>query len=204
MVFCLYSVRYRSVGWVVSSSMKTKHLPLTSTGTKYLLSASSWWHAWAYSSLRTHRVQLDHRVRYMSDGYQSKLDQCAMIVSTGSINHSYDNALAQSVNGAYKTELIRERTLMSVKDLEHAIMCWATWWNTNRLHTSLGYKNPATIKPEHYTLHKTKNKLTTKNANKKPAHIKAKTQQHFQRTKPRKITIEWITYGLFLIFRFTS
>lgn len=62
----------------------------------------------------------------MSDGYQSKLDQCAMIVSTGSIDHSYDNALAQSVNGAYKTGLIRERTLMSVKDLEHATMYWLT------------------------------------------------------------------------------
>lgn len=59
----------------------------------------------------------------MSDGYQGRLDQCAMIVSTGSIDHSYDNALAQSVNGAYKTELIRERTLMSVKDLEHATIC---------------------------------------------------------------------------------
>ena len=114
---------------------------------------------------------LEHTVRYMSDEYQSKLDQCAMIVSTGSIDHSYDNALAQSVNGAYKTELIRERTLMSVKDLEHATMCWVTWWNTNRLHTSLGYKNPATIKPEHYTLHKTKNKLTTKKCKQKPAHI---------------------------------
>ena len=60
----------------------------------------------------------------MSDGYQGRLDQCAMIASTGSIDHSYDNALAQSVNGAYKTGLIRERTLMSVKDLEHATMCW--------------------------------------------------------------------------------
>ena len=62
----------------------------------------------------------------MSDGYQGRLDQCVVIVSTGSIDHSCDNALAQSVNGAYKTELIRERTLMSVKDLEHATMCWVT------------------------------------------------------------------------------
>ena len=62
----------------------------------------------------------------MSDGYQSKLDQCAMVASTGSIDHSYDNALIESVNGAYKTGLIRERTLMSVKDLEHATMCWLT------------------------------------------------------------------------------
>ena len=62
----------------------------------------------------------------MSDGYQGRLDQCAMVASIGSIDHSYDNVLAQSVNGAYKTELIRERTLMSVKDLEHATMCWVT------------------------------------------------------------------------------
>ena len=62
----------------------------------------------------------------MSDGYQGRLDQCAMIVSTGSIDHSYDNALAQSVNGAYKTGLIRECTFMSVKDLGRATMCWVT------------------------------------------------------------------------------
>ena len=62
----------------------------------------------------------------MSDEYQSKLDQCAMVVSIGSIDHSCDNVLAQSVNGAYKTELIRERIFMSVKDLEHATMCWVT------------------------------------------------------------------------------
>ena len=62
----------------------------------------------------------------MSDGYQGRLDQCAMIVSTGSIDHLYDNALAQSVNDAYKAELIRERTLMSIKDLEQATTCWGT------------------------------------------------------------------------------
>ena len=95
-------------------------------GTKYLLDACHHGDTLGLIHHLEHTVQLDHRVRYMSDGYQGRLDQCAMIVSTGSIDHSYDNALAQSVNGAYKTELIRERTLMSVKDLEHAIMCWAT------------------------------------------------------------------------------
>ena len=89
-------------------------------GTKYLLDAC---HHGDTLGLIHH---LDHGVHYISDEYQSKLDQCAMIVSTGSIDHSYDNALAQSVNGAYKTELIRERTLMSVKDLEHATMYWLT------------------------------------------------------------------------------
>ena len=95
-------------------------------GTKYLLDACHHGDTLGLIHHLEHRVQSDHRVRYMSDGYQSKLDQCVVIVSTGSIDHSCDNALAQSVNGAYKTELIRERTLMSVKDLEHATMCWVT------------------------------------------------------------------------------
>ena len=92
----------------------------------------------------------------MSDEYQGRLDQCAMVVSTGLIDHSYDNVLAQSVNGAYKTELIRERTFMSVKDLEQATMCWVTWWNTNRLHTSLEYKTLPQLNQNttHYTKHR--------------------------------------------------
>ena len=110
-------------GWIVSSSMRTKHLPLTSMETKYLLDACHHGDTLGLIHHLEHTVQLDHRVHYMSDGYQSKLDQCAMIVSTGSIDHSCDNALAQSVNDAYKTELIRERTLMSVKDLEQATIC---------------------------------------------------------------------------------
>lgn len=92
-------------------------------GTKYLLDACHHGDTLGLIHHLEHTVQSDHRVRYMSDGYQGRLDQCAMIVSTGSIDHSYDNALAQSVNGAYKTGLIRERTLMSVKDLEHATIC---------------------------------------------------------------------------------
>ncbi|PKY78843.1 hypothetical protein CYJ33_04300 [Alloscardovia omnicolens] len=89
-----------------------------------------------------------------------------MIVSTGSIDHSYDNALAQSVNDAYKTELIRERTLMSIKDLEQATICGGDMMEYQSPSHIFGVQNPATIEPEHYTLHKTKNKPTTKNANK--------------------------------------
>ena len=105
MVFCLYSVRYRSVGWIVSSSMRTKHLPLTSMGTKYLLDARHHGDTLGLIHHLEHTVQSDHRVRYMSDGYQSRLDQCAVIVSTGLIDRSYDNALAQSVNGRIKQNL---------------------------------------------------------------------------------------------------
>ena len=106
----------------------------------------------------------------MSDEYQGRLDQCAMIVSTGSIDHSYDNALIESVNGAYKTGLIRERTFMSVKDLEHATICGGDMMEYQSPSYIFGVQNPATIEPEHYTLHKTRNKLTIK--------IQTKTSPH--------------------------
>ena len=93
-----------------------------------------------------------------------------VIVSIGSIDHSCDNALAQSVNGAYKTGLIRERTLMSVKDLEHATICGGDMMEYQSPSYIFGIQNPATIEPEHYTLHKTKNKQTTK--------IQTKTSPH--------------------------
>lgn len=103
-----------------------------------------------------HTVQLDHRVRYMSDGYQGRLDQCAMIASTGSINHSCDNALAQSVNGAYKTELIRERTLMSIKDLEHATICGGDMMEYQSPSHIFGIQKPCHNRTR--TLHTTQNK----------------------------------------------
>ena len=156
MVFCLYSVRYRSVGWVVSSGMRTRHLPLTSMETKYLLDACHHGDTLGLIHHLEHTVQSDHRVHYMRMGIKAGFDQCAMIVSTGSIDHSYDNALAQSVNGAYKTELIRERTLMSIKDLEQATICVAGHDGIPIAFTHLlGYKTPHN---RTRTLHTTQNK----------------------------------------------
>ena len=55
---------------------------------------------------------------------------------------------------------------MSVKDLEQATICGGDMMEYQSPSRIFGVQNPATIEPEHYTLHKTKNKLTTKNANK--------------------------------------
>ena len=58
----------------------------------------------------------------------------------------YDNALAEAVNGLYKAEIIHSRRVWpSVTAVEMATMDWAQWWNTRRLHESLGYRTPAEV-----------------------------------------------------------
>lgn len=60
----------------------------------------------------------------------------------GSTGDSYDNALAESVNGAYKAELVRDRLFESVGRLELEKAGWVVWWNESRLHQGLGYRMP--------------------------------------------------------------
>ena len=65
--------------------------------------------------------------------------------STGTIGDSYDNALAETVNGLYKTELIYSRAWRSCSEVEWATLNWVYWWNNHRLHESLGYATPEEI-----------------------------------------------------------
>lgn len=65
-----------------------------------------------------------------------------MQFSVGSTGDSYDNALAESVNGAYKAELVRDRLFESVGRLELEMAGWVVWWNESRLHQGLGYGMP--------------------------------------------------------------
>ena len=65
---------------------------------------------------------------------------------------SYDNAMAESVNGAYKTELVwRRKPFHDLKDLELATFRWVSWWNSKRPHRSLGYRTPEAVETEYYT-----------------------------------------------------
>lgn len=65
-----------------------------------------------------------------------------MQFSVGSTGDSYDNALAESVNGAYKAELVRDRLFEPVGRLELEMAGWVVWWNESRLHQGLGYRMP--------------------------------------------------------------
>ncbi len=66
-----------------------------------------------------------------------------MLASIGSVGDAYDNALAESFVDSFKTELIRDRVWRTRSQLELAIIEYVAWFNTERLHTSLGGIPPA-------------------------------------------------------------
>lgn len=84
----------------------------------------------------------DHGSQYVSSAYGSLLADHGTASSTGTVGDSYDNALAETVNGLYKTELIYSQTWAGVTQVEFATMNWVHWWNTTRLHEALGHRTP--------------------------------------------------------------
>ena len=69
----------------------------------------------------------------------------------GSTCDSYDNAMAESVIGLYKTEVIhRRRTWKTFEEVEYATLTWVSWYNTKRLHGELGYQPPLEIAEEYW------------------------------------------------------
>ena len=84
--------------------------------------------------------------QYVSRAYSDALIAAGVKASVGTVGDSYDNALAETVNGLYKTELIYSKRIWeSVSEVELATMGWVDWWNTSRLHEALGYRTPATV-----------------------------------------------------------
>ena len=87
----------------------------------------------------------DHGSQYTSITYGEKLTDYGIKPSTGSVGDSYDNALAETVNGLYKTELIYSQTWRSCTEVEWATLNWVHWWNNERLHQALGYATPEEV-----------------------------------------------------------
>src|SRR5262245_34266995 len=86
----------------------------------------------------------DRGVQYVSIRYTQRLAEAGIERSVGSTGDSYDNALAESVIGLYKTEVIRRRgPWRGIEDIEFATLTWVAWYNGSRLHESLGYLPPA-------------------------------------------------------------
>ena len=83
--------------------------------------------------------------QYVSVVYNEKLTEFGIQSSTGTVGDSYDNALAENVNGSYKNELIHTRRWNDVVEVEIATFEWVNWWNESRLHQSLGYRTPAEV-----------------------------------------------------------
>ena len=89
--------------------------------------------------------------QYLAIRYAERLSDEQAVTSVGSKGDSYDNALAETVNGLYKTELIYRRgPWKSMEQLELATGAWVNWWNEQRLHEACQYVPPAEFEENHY------------------------------------------------------
>ena len=95
----------------------------------------------------------DHGTQCIGTVYATGVMEYGMLPSTGTVGDSYDNAMAESADGAYRTELVwRRRPFADLKDLELATFRWVSWWDSKHMHQSLGYRTPAAAESE-YHLH---------------------------------------------------
>jgi len=130
----------RIVGWRASSSLRTD-LALD-----------------ALEQALYDRPQVDDLVhhsdrgsQYLSIRYTERLAEAGIEPSVGSVGDSYDNALAESVIGLYKTEIIRQRgPWRNIEQVEFATLEWVDWFNNRRLLEPIGYVPPAEFELMYY------------------------------------------------------
>ena len=86
----------------------------------------------------------DRGVQYLSIHYTNKVAESNVIASVGTTGDSYDNALAETVNGIYKSEVIKylKQSWNGVNDVELVTLEWVDWFNKTRLHSTIGYVSP--------------------------------------------------------------
>ena len=93
----------------------------------------------------------DRGVQYLSIRYTERLAEAGAVTSVGSRGDSYDNALAETIIGLYKTELIRQRgPWRGIDDLEYATLKWVDWFNHRRLLEPIGYVPPAEFEESYW------------------------------------------------------
>jgi putative transposase len=134
------------VGWATRATMRTDALPLEALE-HALISARNG----VPEGLVHHS---DRGSQYVSIRYSEHLAAAGLVASVGSVGDSYDNALAETVNGLYKTEMIYARPAWpSVTEVEFETMRWTHWWNTQRLHEALNYRTPIETETTYYETH---------------------------------------------------
>ena len=132
----------RIVGWRVSDSMRTD----------FVLDALE-------QALHARQPERDGALihhsdrgsQYVSIRYSERLAEAGIEPSVGSRGDSYDNALAETINGLYKAELIHRRAPWKTKAaVELATLEWVAWFNTQRLLEPIGYIPPAEAEANYY------------------------------------------------------
>jgi transposase InsO family protein len=93
----------------------------------------------------------DRGRQYVSIRYTERLAEAGIEPSVGSVGDSYDNALAETINGLFKTEVIRQRgPWRSVEAVELATLAWVDWFNHRRLLEPIGHVPPAEAEARYY------------------------------------------------------
>lgn len=133
------------VGWSVASHMRT-------TMVLDAIEMARWSRGTDLPGLRCHS---DAGAQFTSIRYGERLAEIGAVPSIGSVGDSFDNALAETVNGYYKSELVRgparKGPWKTIEDLELATLGWVHWHNTQRLHGYLGDVPPAEFENTYYT-----------------------------------------------------
>jgi len=98
----------------------------------------------------------DRGVQYLAIRYSERLAEAGAVTSVGSRGDSYDNALAESVIGLFKAELIaRQGPWRSLEQVELATARWVAWWNRERLHGACGDIPPAEFEAAYWARQET-------------------------------------------------
>ncbi|WP_409125031.1 IS3 family transposase [Shigella boydii] len=126
------------VGWRVSSSMETT----------FVLDALEQ-ALWARRPSGTVHHS-DKGSQYVSLAYTQRLKEAGLLASTGSTGDSYDNAMAESINGLYKAEVIHRKSWKNRAKVELATLTWGDWYNNRRLLERLGHTPPAEAEKAYY------------------------------------------------------
>ncbi|EPF9884339.1 IS3 family transposase [Escherichia coli] len=126
------------VGWRVSSSMETT----------FVLDALEQ-ALWARRPSGTVHHS-DKGSQYVSLAYTQRLKEAGLLASTGSTGDSYDNAMAESINGLYKAEVIHRKSWRNRAEVELATLTWVDWYNNRRLLERLGHTPPAEAEKAYY------------------------------------------------------
>ena len=132
----------RIVGWRMSSSMRTDFVLDALEQALYARQPER-------SDALIHHS--DRGSQYVSIRYSERLAEAGIEPSVGSKGDSYDNALAETINGLYKAELIHRRAPWKTKEsLELATLEWVSWFNHHRLLEPIGYIPPAEAEDNYY------------------------------------------------------
>ena len=132
----------RIVGWRVSPSMRTDFVLDALEQALYARQPER------DSALIHHS---DRGSQYVSIRYSERLAEAGIEPSVGSKGDSYDNALAETINGLYKTELIHRRAPWKTRQaVELATLEWVAWFNNHRLLEPIGYIPPAEAEANYY------------------------------------------------------